>query len=178
MRTESESCPPFTAGKRRERIQTDHQDSAVRSHRVNLSALSTAIHVLCLFSDHHCGLLDGDRGGRRRARFAPVEFEQLASYDDLLGLESYFSSSLHRLVPSSSDDFINRRWACDLMAPCTVVYCFFQRGAWVKISTRPDRPPRGFAWTTQQTLARMARLSLLRRLEFSFTFFGELPCRL
>ena len=38
--------------------------------------------------------------------------------------------------------------------------------------------PRGLALTTRPTLAPMARLSLLRRLKFSFTFFGELECGL
>jgi len=57
----------------------------------------------CLFSCKHCGLLDGDRRARRRARFAPVEFEQVAANDDLFCLESYFSSSLHRLVLSSGE---------------------------------------------------------------------------
>jgi hypothetical protein len=76
---------------------------------VNLTALNTAIEMLYLFSYQHCGLLDRDRGRRCRARIAPFEFEQVTANNDLLGLESYFSSSLHRLIPFSSVEFIHHK---------------------------------------------------------------------
>jgi hypothetical protein len=74
---------------------------------VKLTALSPAMEMLGLFPYQYCGLFGGDLCRRCRARLAPVEFEQLTANDDLLCLKSYFSSSLHRLVPSSSGEFIN-----------------------------------------------------------------------
>jgi len=142
---------------------------------VNLTALSAAIDMLWLFPDQHRRLFDGDRRARDGAQLAPVEFEQAAADHDLLGLEGYFSSSLHRSVPSSSGNSINRPWAGSSMALARPIIASFNKGAALR-STRSDRPPLGLALTTRPTLARMARLSLLRRLEFSFTFFGGPEC--
>lgn len=177
-RTESELCPPFTPPHCRKRLQTDHQHTARRSGRVNLPALSTAIEMLCLFSYQHCGLLGGDLWSRCRARVAPVEFEQVSANDDPFCLESYFSSSLHRLVPSSSGEFINRRWACDSRAPARSFIASFNEGPALRSQSVQIARARGLTLTTRQTLARMARLSLLRWLEFSFTFFGGSECSL
>jgi hypothetical protein len=102
---------------------------------VNLTALGTPIEMLCLFSDQHCGLLDGDRGGRRRARVASVEFEQVTAYDDLLGLESYFSSSLHRLVPSLPANSSTAGGPVTRYGPALGRLLLLSTRAWVKIST-------------------------------------------
>jgi len=141
---------------------------------VNLTALSTAIEMLRPFSYQYCGLLDGDLGGRCRARVAPVEFEQIAAYDDLFCLQSYFSSSLHRLVPSPSGEFINLRWAGNSMARSFIAS--FNEGLALRFQRVQIARPRRLALTTGQTLTRMARPSLLRRLEFSLTFFGGVEC--
>jgi hypothetical protein len=71
---------------------------------VNLTAFSPAIEVLGLVSYQNRGLIGGDLWSRRFALVAPVAFAQLTANDYLLCLESYFSSALHRLIPSSSGE--------------------------------------------------------------------------
>jgi hypothetical protein len=70
---------------------------------VDLTCLGPAIELLGLLSYQHCGLLGSDLWSRGRARLAPVDFAQLTAKDDPFCLESYFSSSLHQLIPSSGE---------------------------------------------------------------------------
>jgi hypothetical protein len=118
-----------------------------------------------------------DLGTRGRARIAPVDFEWVTANDDSLRLEGYFFYSLHQHVPFLPAHPSLVEWAGDSMVPWTVIIAFPDE--WLAIrSTHPHRLPRWLALTTRQTLARMARLSLLRQVEFSFIFFGGLQCSL
>jgi hypothetical protein len=72
---------------------------------VKLTALSTAIEMLCVFSYQHCCLFDGDRRARDATRLAPGELELFTANDDLLCLQGY--SALHQLAPFSTGELID-----------------------------------------------------------------------